>query len=263
MKVRQPELDFTGLDPMWATRPGLVHFVNAVGVVPAQVEPFLIKVLRRAKDELDPLTDAALLADVDVFIRQEAQHYRFHQQMNRWVRDGGFDHLDRFQSALSADYDRMLQTRSLPRLLAYCEGFEAMGLMTARLWVDGAMARLLPGADPRVISLWRWHMAEEYEHRSVVFDVLRRLVPDPMRFYLLRLLGLIDAGRHLGLTVGRVYRYLSRSAVRREGRIFVRFDCLPALVDLLWRLTAVLSPTYVPADVAAPHQLTEALAAFG
>jgi predicted metal-dependent hydrolase len=34
--------------------------------------------------------------------------------------------------------------------------------------------RLLAGADPEMAALWRWHAAEENEHKAVAFDVYQR-----------------------------------------------------------------------------------------
>jgi predicted metal-dependent hydrolase len=268
MKVRQPRLDFTGVDPVWADWPTLAHFFNAVGVVPAQLEPFLIKVMRQARAGLDPTVDADLLRDLEVFNRQEAQHYRLHQLMNRWIRDAGYPDIGRFEERCREQHDAMLASTSLKWLLAYCEGFEALGLMSAPAWVDGRMEGLLDGADARVVALWRWHMAEEYEHRHVVFEVMRRLYgAHPVRFYLLRMGGLFLMLSHLSPLVLRMWRYLMTTGPSRDGRSSGRPDrrwtrrlrLAGLLVDDGLRALRILSPRYDPARMGMPKNLQQVL----
>jgi hypothetical protein len=55
---------------------------------------------------------------------------------------------------------------------------------------DGAFKRgVLDQLDPRMRKLLAWHAAEEIEHKSVAFDVLREIDPS----YALRLAGLAHA----------------------------------------------------------------------
>jgi hypothetical protein len=265
VKVRQPALDFSEIDPVWADSPGTVHFVNAMGIVPAYVEPFLIKVMRRAEAELDPIADASLLRDIELFNQQEAQHFKFHRALNRWVRAKGYEGMTAYEQRYASEYESMLATKSLSWLLAYCEGFEAMGLLSAAVWIDGTIEAQLPHADPRVIALWRWHLAEEYEHRTVVFGVLRRLCgEDPLAFYLVRVGGFLNATRHIVPTVIR----LQRSLMRTWRRQAVTANPTPPTVWLarlkqgwwqLRRLADVLSPSYDPALVPPPIRLSEVL----
>jgi predicted metal-dependent hydrolase len=268
VKVRQPTLDFRDLDPVWADWPGLAHFFNAVGVVPAQLEPFLIKVMRQAKGSLDPHADADLLGELEIFNRQEAQHYRLHQLMNRWVREAGYPRVERFEQRCAERHEAMLASWSLKWLLAYCEGFEALGLMSAPAWLDGRMERVLGGADPRVVALWQWHMAEEYEHRSVVFQVMRRLYgANPVRFYLLRIGGLFLMLADIAPLVLRMWRYLMETAAghpyREAGRAGRRWNrrrrAAGLLVDQASRTIRILSPRYDPARMAMPENLQQVL----
>jgi predicted metal-dependent hydrolase len=272
VEVRQPQIEFTDLDPVWADAPGLAHFINAVGVVPAYLEPFLIKVMRRAKEQLDAVHDADLLAAIDIFNRQEAQHYRLHQAQNRWIRRGGYDGMEHFEERCRRDHDLLLASRPLTWLLAYCEGFEALGLMTAPLWIDGRMEMFLPDADRRVVALWAWHMAEEYEHRSVVFDTLKRIGgANPVRFYLVRIKGLVQMLRHITPIVIGLWRYLMRArpvdrhAARAGGnrRFLPRRAVLSLAVEQGARMATLFSPRYDPARMPAPENLLYALAAKG
>src|SRR4051812_43327597 len=56
MTVRAPHFDFSGVPLNWAPEnPEAAHYVDASGIVPAYIEPFLIKVMNRAKALLDPV----------------------------------------------------------------------------------------------------------------------------------------------------------------------------------------------------------------
>jgi predicted metal-dependent hydrolase len=265
VQVRQPSFDFAGVDPVWADDPVAVHGINAQGLVPAYIEPFLIKVMRRAKAELDPVADAELLADIDVFNKQEAQHFKFHVALNRWIRDGGYPGMADHERRYEAEYDEMLADRPLPWLVAYCEGFESMGLASARGWVDGTQAARLTGADPRPIALWEWHLAEEYEHRTVVFRLLKRLYGrNPLRFYGLRLSGLFHAATHIGRNVSALQAYLLRT-YREEVGGGTPPSPSPSRGAKLSQLSQlrgflpVLSPFYDPARASVPTRLKDVL----
>jgi predicted metal-dependent hydrolase len=237
--------------------------VNAQGIVPAYIEPFLIKVMRRAQERLDPERHAELLADLDVFNRQEAQHYQFHVALNRWIRDNGYEGMAEHERTYADEYDEMLATRSLRWLLAYCEGFEAMGLASAHAYVDGAVTAGLTNADPRPVALWRWHLAEEYEHRTVAFRVLKALYGrDPVVFYLVRLSGLFHAVRHIGPTVSRLRTYLLQAYAVHEGLAEpprARRGMWVPVLRQAGGLLRALSPTYDPERVRAPALLDDAL----
>ena len=263
MQVRHPNFDFTDVSPMWAGNADMVHTVNAQGIVPAYIEPFLIKVMRRAKAELDPFEHADLLHDIDIFNKQEAQHFKFHAALNKWVRENGYEGMSAYERSYEAEYDEMLRTRSLKWLLAYCEGFEAMGLSAASRWVDGELEAQLPDADPRPIALWKWHLAEEYEHRTVAFRVLKALYGDhPLSFYVLRVSGFFHAAAHIGANVARLQQYLLATYREHEGIP----DPAPqrwslSKLDQLRGVTGILSPIYDPAHKRPPKHLDEVLGA--
>ena len=267
MRVRHPDFDFTGVSPIWAENVDAAHMTNATGIVPAYIEPFLIKVMRRAKAELDPVDHADLIRDIDVFNKQEAQHFKFHAALNTWVRENGYEGMAEHERSYEAEYDQMLRTRSLKWLVAYCEGFEAMGLATAQRFVDGDFEADLGKADPRVIALWKWHLAEEYEHRNVVYQVLKTLYGrNRVSFYLLRISGFFNASRHIGANVSRLQRYLMRTYRDREG-IPAPAKTKPSLAQLgqlrqLTGIISVLSPTYDPADKPRPVHLDDVLGAY-
>ena len=260
MHVRHPVIDFTGLPAMWAAHRQAVHSINAIGIVPAHIEPYLIKVLRQAREQLDSQQYPDLVADIDVFIKQEAQHLKLHHQMNRAVRDGGYEGMAEIEQAYAADYERFLSTKSLRWNVAYCEGFEAMGCLAAQSMVDGLVFASMSDADPRPIELWKWHLAEEYEHRTVVFRTFHALYGhQPVRAWFTRLRGLSAAGKHIGTNINRVYRYLRRTDGDEAKGDRLLLDAGPGAARAMF---AVLSPFYDPARTKPPRDLDAVLARY-
>ena len=262
MLVRRPAFDFTGIDPLWAGDVAAVQIINALGIVPAFVEPFLIKVMQRAKETLDPVSDASLIRDIELFNKQEAQHFKFHVALNRWIRENGYEGMKQHERKYEAEYEQMLSSRSLLWLLSYCEGFESMGLASAAAFVDGGIEEMLPDADPRPIALWRWHLAEEYEHRTVAFRTLKAVCHEnPLVFYYCRIRGLVSASHHIGSTVRGLHRYLV--GVEFAGITGTERPRLHRSAAKLGRrssgLFAALSPRYDPALVAPPKRLSDIL----
>ena len=82
--------------------------------------------------------------------------------------------IEELESEIQADFARMLREESLEWNLGYSAGFETTGMMTSQLFFQDS-AESLDGADPAVAGLWGWHLAEEYEHRCVAFEVFRAL----------------------------------------------------------------------------------------
>jgi len=208
MKLRRLKMDFSKARPHWAPNREFAQNQNAASLMPVHVEPYLIKVMLRAKELLEP-AHAALKADIDLFVQQESQHYKQHQQFNKALYAAGYDRLPEFEQELAADYKRFLAERSLRFNCAYCEGFETMGPPNARAYFE-RYADLLEGADQHAVDLWKWHMLEEYEHRDVVYRVYHALFGSKGWFnhYIYRVYGFLCTLKHLGGWGNRVTAYL-------------------------------------------------------
>lgn len=141
-------------------------FVNvALSLLLPYLEPYLIRSMRAARPHL---SDPALAAAVELFIGQEGQHYRQHMRFNAALVTPGREALRALEEELDRDYHRFTDTKSLRFNLAYAEGFEAYTMAVARFSFEvGMIERLAPVAR----DLYRWHLTEEVEHRTVAFDV--------------------------------------------------------------------------------------------
>ncbi len=257
MIARNPRLTFEDALPHWAPNHAFAQITNAGSTSLPYVESFLNKVMARAAQVI---TDPALRADIAVFSAQEGNHYRQHRHFNKllYVRYPG---LQRLESALGADYERMLRQRSLRQNAAYCEGFECLGIIQTEFFFE-RIPDLLTGADARLVRLWGWHLAEEFEHRTVCYDVHYALGGG----YVARLRGFLHALRHLGRYGKSVSGHLlaidraaMSAAARRESRRLERRYRARFLRFALPRLLYVLSPFYNPRRKRAPRGAAELL----
>lgn len=270
MIVRKPQFDFSRVHPHWTPHIEFAQARNATSVVPAHIEPYLIKVLRRAMPLLQK-SNPKLAEEVKLFIRQESVHMNLHHQYNKVLYDHGYDGVAEFERELSEDCQRLLDTESLKFHLAYADGFESMGAVAGQVWHNGSLDELLEGGNPTVIDLWKWHMAEEFEHRNVCYQVYMELYGKKSFFnrYFYRIYGFMYAVRHLGSFQKRLGRYLiekdrasmtpaeveqSRKRERRSSRIYAK--------AMLPRLLLVFSPFYDPAKKKTPPGLYEYLDRF-
>lgn len=141
------------------------------------LEPYLIRVYRKVVDQI---SDPALVADVQAFIGQEAQHHRNHKLANDAIKAAiGPDaaaKLTAIEDDLAAEYKQFSSERSLRFNLVYAEGFEAMTCA----WATTGFELAERGEGSKHFGpwqqLWAWHAAEEIEHRTVAFQVYEHLI---------------------------------------------------------------------------------------
>ena len=268
MKVRRPVPDLAGVGPHWLPNPAYVQYMNAASLLPAYLEPYLIKVLRTARDQLDPVAHEGLIEDIGIILRQEAQHYKVHNALNTLVRDAGYggmaDHERRYAELL----DRLAATRSLRFNLAYCEGFEAIGAAQATSLVDAATDPNRP--DPEPLSLWKWHLAEEYEHRTVVYRTYHALYGKPRPLaWLYRVYAFVVEARDAFVATRDLHNYLIEAdqetmtpeEVDESRAHMLRFQKMNNRATAR-RLLHVFSPFYDPADIPPPKNLESVLSGY-
>ncbi len=146
-------------------RRSLTAFFDGLSIFFPEGERFFVKSVRaHAKVVKDP----ALKRDVNGFCGQEGIHSREHERYNEMLRAKGYpvDELERKVARILAVVSRVLPERL--QLAATCALEHFTALMGHMLLGD---PRLLAGAHPEMATLWRWHAAEENEHKSLAFDV--------------------------------------------------------------------------------------------
>lgn len=126
--------------------------------------------VRSVKHYQSQLTDPRLREEVAAFCAQEGHHGREHVAYNdRLTAQGlpiaGLENIVRFLLGL------LMKLFSPRRQLAVTCALEHFTSLMGEFILSKREA--LDGSDPTMRSLWRWHAAEENEHRSVAFDVYK------------------------------------------------------------------------------------------
>jgi predicted metal-dependent hydrolase len=146
----------------------LTAFFNAMSIAFPVGEKFFIDAVRHYGDRI---TDPALKADIQGFCGQEGFHRREHQRYNETLCAArGYD-LDKLEGTLTRRLNWARKNLSPMKNLAVTVAIEHFTAVLAEILLrDGS---ILDRADPSMRALWRWHAAEELEHKTVAFDVFR------------------------------------------------------------------------------------------
>jgi len=270
--VRYPKIDYSNVPAHWARNIAFAQDRNATSLIPTPIEPWLIRILQSAVEKLPP-GDTKLKDEVAAFIGQESQHFRQHRLFNKALVAQGYPELAEFEKRLADDLARFERTRSLKFLLAYADGFESLGAVAGALWFEHSDA-FLEGADPNATALWKWHMAEEFEHRSVCFDFYHALYGRGIwnaivNGYFYRVYGFVFAMRHLNGYMKRMRDYMldidrqsmSEDEKAQLERDIKEYEALHKRHTLPQLLKNFL-PWYNPARKKTPRGLIEYLKRF-
>lgn len=263
-EARKIECDFSKAKINWIPRdPELAQFWNAVSIGLPLLEGYLIRALAKSKKML-PEGREDLYADCELFCKQEANHSKTHMQFNDMVRESGFyPEMDKFTDKLTADYERFDREGGLRAAMLYAEGFETAGPIFASYFLVQANKRLKDDdVDLITLSLWRWHLSEEFEHRCCAFNVVEALYGT----YWGRLGGIIKATFHLvGFAVPLSEYMLAQDL--KSGRItggfkgFVRKtkSYSGMFFFIVPRILRAFSPWYNPINLKEPKGCEEVL----
>jgi predicted metal-dependent hydrolase len=116
------------------------------------------------------VTGEALKKEVRAFCGQEAVHGREHERYNEWLLrqgvpvDGLELHVMKVLRRVTARTPKRMQ------LAATCALEHFTAVMAQMILGD---PRNLEGAHPTMAALWRWHAAEENEHKCLPYDVFK------------------------------------------------------------------------------------------
>ena len=189
VKMRRMKFAMSAQAPRYWARSSkfLTHWYNAMSVVFPEGEKFFIDSVRHFEDQI---TDPKLREQVRGFVAQEGHHALQHRLLNGIARELGADIAPQEQWIKA--FLQLTRSRLSPeeQLATTC----ALEHYTA-IWGDELLEHpeCMDGVDPRMQPLWRWHAAEETEHKAVCFDVLEHVVRNRYKRYYLRAKGQLSA----------------------------------------------------------------------
>jgi uncharacterized protein len=150
--------------------PVATAWYNSVSASLPRGEAFFIDTMKTFRDEMP----RGLATEVRDFIRQEINHTREHVAFNRIVADHGYD----VESIERGITDMLSLAEGRPREVNLAvsialEHFAAS--ISHELLADPSY---LADAEHEPAELWRWHAAEEIEHKGLVFEVWLHVTRD-------------------------------------------------------------------------------------
>ena len=142
-------------------------FFNNLSIFFPVGERFFIKTV---KDHKDYIKDPKLAQEARTFYAQEGIHSREHEVYNEMLTRQGYPvaRMEGRIAKLLSLVSTVIWLRAQLAVTCALEHFTA--LMAHWLLLD---ERNLQGSNAKMAALWRWHAAEENEHKSVAFDVFK------------------------------------------------------------------------------------------
>ena len=139
-------------------------FLDNLSVFFPAGERFFVRAVRAHQDFVK---DDGLMQEVRAFCGQEGVHGREHERYNELLqRHYPIQAMEKKVQAILARVTK--RSPDLGQLGVTCALEHFTALLGSMLLRD---PRLLEGAHPAMLALWRWHAAEENEHKTVAFDV--------------------------------------------------------------------------------------------
>ena len=154
------------------------HICNGMNVLLPEGEVFFVQTFQEA---LPLIKDDAIREDVIGFMGQEAMHSSSHKSVLDNLQARGLD-VAPFADEIERFFRKVLGPRDLTGrarrswLIERVATVAALEHFTSWLGDWGLNAKAWDHAlDPHMLDLFRWHLAEEVEHRHVAFDLFTHL----------------------------------------------------------------------------------------
>ena len=154
----------------WAGEPFGTAWHNALSATFPRGEAFFIEAVKAHREGADP----KLEAEIRAFVKQEINHTREHIAFNRLAEDAGYD----IKAIDQRVAELLALTKDRPAIanLAVTMALEHYTAMMAHQFL--ANPQHFKDADPEVRDMWRWHAAEEIEHKGVAYDTWNHATKD-------------------------------------------------------------------------------------
>jgi predicted metal-dependent hydrolase len=227
--------------------PECACYLNAISLTLPYLEPYFIRIF---KEVLPTIQDAELKKSMQLFIKQEAQHYQQHQKYNEVVRKR-YPEIEKYEMQFKDQIASFLEHKDLKFSVAYIEGFESLTSGMSVVALDGGMCSR---AEGEAGDLFRWHFCEEVEHRTIAFDAYHELYND--YFYRIKMIAFVYS--HISKFVINVMKVMLK---QERQRLLLEYGGNKGKVKRLGRFMKseywrYLKATFVPFSPRySPHKL--------
>ncbi|MEC3909391.1 metal-dependent hydrolase [Sphingobium sp. CR2-8] len=260
MIPRKISINFSDVPLHWTRIPEFATMQNAGSPIASQSEIFVNGMMAKAKKYIAP-EKTGLLEEMRIFVEQESNHCNLHASFNRELYARGYHAVREYEARMRIFYKNMLKDRSVQFCAAYCAGFENIALFSSKFAFEHA-PDLFEGGDQRMVDLYKWHLAEEFEHRTVAHAVFKEVSGN----YFMRLYGTFVAFRSLNKFQKDIYEIITKidyqsiskeeieQSKKREKRLKKRmaFYIIP-------RMLKIVLPYYNPENHSIPQSVQESL----
>jgi predicted metal-dependent hydrolase len=178
----------------------ITHLENTFSILIPPGERFFIQSVRNYADRVDDPEFAKL---VQAFIHQEGHHTRAHNEFNAHLASHGIDvaREEAYAAKIMERASRWLPQKIQLGITVFFEHLTATG--AHMLFAEPEFARQI---HPEALRFWRWHAAEELEHKAVAFDLLRRVGGGYMVRMVSALMGLLWFGPAMAIMARRMIK---------------------------------------------------------
>jgi uncharacterized protein len=261
--LRKPALSTATGAVIWSRVPEFALYWNGASAVIPYVEFYLNNVMNEVRVQFGP-ANPKLKAELDLFIAQERNHAQYHVAFNKRLYEAGFEALKPLIETITNELTALRETRSLAFNAAYCAGFENAATFSSKYLLEECDVEFA-GAEAGGANLFLWHVAEEFEHRSVCHDTLAVVSGR----YFMRIAGAAYAFWHINHCFARaaaiifdVYRKDMTAEDRKASAKIVRRIKRKQTLYTLPRVLSLLSPYFDPARIKPSRKIQAALDFF-
>ena len=254
VSMQPREFSFTDLESIpqyWnLDNPVLTHFENAFSIMIPPGERFFIESVRHYRGRV---TDAEGRELIRAFVQQEDLHGRAHDAFNESCERFGIDieRQRRYAERTFARVAKLLPAKVRLGITVFSEHLTAVGAHTLLTNEDAASEM-----DPQMLEFWRWHAAEELEHKSVAFDLFHKVGGG----YFTRMISVLVSVLFLAVPMVRIARGMMRDdphqPTRDERKEAVAFQ-RRILRQQAPMLLAYFSPRFHPWQIADTEMLQD------
>lgn len=219
------------------------HTYNAINILLPAGEFWFCRVFNKA---LPLIEDESLKQDVKAFIKQEAIHARAHivgqefMEANNYKLENGLNTAEAIFGQLLSDQpfglsifnNKTIKSYWLITRVGIIASIEHFTGVIGQWTLDNSHNWDKNNADPEMSDLFRWHLAEEVEHRNVAFDLFHHLFQNKLGFYISRQI--------LMAAVFPIFMYLmvdiGRSLARQDSLEEMQKMAKANVFKMLWEL---------------------------